>query len=713
MLYIKSYYSKLYGLCIVNSFSGPMTHSFLEELTQLEKTRGIKSTVSILRERAHCLVTSSLKGFKRDKDGHWVGPWRHLERLALRGRRGLRRALRILKLSGYFVHPAPIRRDYQLLKAQLEVTPVRSRWLKLSTDLRSHVMFEFKHDVSYPLSTKRCPLQGGLMLPEVLVSPKEHIESLTEFPNLMVDYYAVFKALVGSDLPSRSFYLQLVGSSEDCAGKISLLAKDRGMKLRPIANCNRVLQLAISPLHNSLWTTMELVPECFVYNQDAGATWVQGMLVNGYVLTSLDLKSASDNIPLDPQLDLAHDLYPWLGNEINIFARVARMYFRTPYKDVSIRYGTGHPMGVSASFGLFTIWLINLFYHMGAHGAFCIVGDDLVFDSSFESELLAYLQLYGVPVNRGKSLFSNSLYCEFVGRVIDVHGSLNVYKASPFTRVDPLGVVRQYGLKGLSLGPSKLFKSDYKDVAQSVLLYQQSPVLQTVVGLILPPRDILAMAGVIPKPVNSGGLSRTIIEKMAEEAYAPVETNGEFSEENFLMSFDPGAIPTPTMEPEPSTFSEEDFLMSGDMGGSQPLDLSVDYLEVASFRAEFSLTKLEPRDAYQCLMENDKVKRLRAWAVESNDEYVQHIHVLLQEMLKDILCEEDGYELILEFEKSMDLLGLEINLKAVDTGRAETEALRGSGSDRSHKHGPKKLHVSSVDFLWRKLKKFVKLAGYH
>ena len=339
-MYIESYYSKLYKLCVANSFTSNMTHSFLEELRRLERTRGIKSTVSILRTRAHCLVTSSLEGFKRDKEGHWVGPWRHLERSAQRGRRGLRKALRILKLHGYFVHPEPTRRDYVLLKKQLAITPNRARWLKLTTDLRTHVTFSYKHDVSYPLSTKRCPLKGGLMLPEVLTSPKEHIESLAEFPNLMVEHYAAFKALVGQQIPPLDFYLRLASSSDDCAGKISLLTKDRGMKLRPIANCNRVLQLVISPLHNCLFETMKLVPECFVHNQDRGAEWVQGMLIDGYVLTSLDLKSASDNIPLDPQINLAYDLYPWLGVEIDIFARAARMYFRTAHEDVSIRYGT-------------------------------------------------------------------------------------------------------------------------------------------------------------------------------------------------------------------------------------------------------------------------------------------------------------------------------------------------------------------------------------
>jgi hypothetical protein len=621
-----------------------MSIDFIGHLVVLEKTRGINSVVSVLKERAHALFAGEVSNFRTSENGSWFGCWRNFTLLAKRGRRGLRNALRILRVYGIFIHKPPMEKDYKVHAKAISENPERLvYYLVLPNHLSDFDSRAHEYKTDYPMSTKRCPLARGLKQPEVLTSPKEHIDSLSEFPNFVVEHYHVLKGLIGSDLPGIDFYFRLCqGGSTDYAGYAVLLSKDRGMKLRLIANCNRILQLVLSPLHKCLLDTLRKIPESFFEDQDGGAEKVIERLNTGTRLTSLDLLSASDNIPLGPQLDLAFELYPHLRTECLMFGQVARMSWRTPYQKV--RWTRGHPMGVNVSFGLFTVWLVNMFYHIGAQDAFCIVGDDIVFESSFEPHVLAHLAYYGISVNNGKSLFGHVGLAEFVGRLIDSVGSLNVYKANQFRRSDPLGIIRQYGLKAIKyLGPKRLFNMSYREVVSAVLFYHDSRELKEGIKPYLRPYDVLNMESKLPLPLHAGGVSRHILVKMVKE------------------------IPLPVLSPENMIFLNRK-LSWGEALTPREFQLELRQGEVAR------VSCMLPGQAYTYLINHEYARHVKAFTVETNEAYEIRLIQGLLARIKRCKSMEDALEILSGYEEIVDHQSLVINHHAPDISRAEDDA---------------------------------------
>jgi hypothetical protein len=518
-MYIKAHNSQIFGICLRAKFSKPMAINFISFLSKLESTRGVKSVVDILKERYHAIVAGEMSLFKTHSDGTWVGPFRPVSRLALRGRLGRRRALRLLRCHGLFVHKAAVRGDYQKSAAKLSKNPEPDEALFLPpvpvfTSLFRGIPSNIYSD-TYPLTTKRAPFLDGTKIPEVLMSPAEHISSLDAFPSFMVEFYDQLADLVGSDLPEVGHFQRLASTHPDTAGSVALLTKDRGLKLRLIANTNRMLQLAVSPLHNYLFAFLRKHSTSFVYDQDAGERWVANRLSEGARLTSLDLESASDNIPLLPQLELLRFIEPKLEIEIRMFERVARMRWLTPFKGVEIRWLRGHPMGVMGSFPLFTTWLCSVLEYSGLTEKYAIVGDDLVFFAKYERKVRSLLQFYQVPISFGKSLFDNSFIAEFVGRIIDSIGSLDVFKASDYNRDDPTGLIRQYGEGALNDFKSvSRLRVKTKDVLKLGHRFESDPLFREVCILFASPKDKVFMTDVKPPPLNLGGVSDTIIDKM-------------------------------------------------------------------------------------------------------------------------------------------------------------------------------------------------------
>ena len=517
-MYIESHRAQIFGICRRTRLSRPMALDFISFLSKIEATRGIKSVVDVLKGRYHSIIEGEIGSFKTHSDGTWVGPFRPISRVAKRGRLGRRRALRLLRCYGLFVHKAAVKGDYQREKARLSKEPEPKKAFRLPLVPRFTSAFNgIKSNIlsdTYPLTTKRAPFIKG-KIPEILMSPAEHISFTDAYPNFMLEFYERMADLIGPNIPSVEHYQSLAVNHTDMAGSVALLTKDRGLKLRLIANTNRVLQLAISPLHNFLFSFLEVHPSSFCFDQDAGGVWVAEQLGLGHRITSMDLDSASDNIPLLPQLDLVMELCPSLETELRMFHRAARMRWLTPYPDVEIRWLRGHPMGVVASFPLFTTWLCSIFEYSGLTGKYAIVGDDLVFHSEYERKVRGLLDLYRVPISFGKSLFDNEFIAEFVGRIIDSHGSLEVYKASGYTREDPTGLIRQYGEGSLDVfNPVKRFRVTTKNIIKLGHLYASDPIFRQACIDFASPRDKVFLSGLKPAPLNLGGVSDTIIDKM-------------------------------------------------------------------------------------------------------------------------------------------------------------------------------------------------------
>jgi hypothetical protein len=426
------------------------------------------------------------------------------------------------------------------------------------------------------------------------------------------------------------------------------------------------------------------IPECFVFDQDGGADWVSQRLKESWHLTSLDLKSATDNIPLSNQLALMRQLLPDYLEELEMFSDISRMSWTTPHP-FFVRWEVGHPMGVNASFPLFTTWLVDLFYQVGAAGRFCIVGDDLVFDSSYESEVLARLGVLNVPVNRGKSLFSDRFFAEFVGRIIDSVGSLDVFKASPFSYSDPLGLIRQYGKSAIEfLGPVRLFGTNsYKEVVEVVSYYTDSEVLRTAVLEYASPYDRLNAEGQIPDPVYSGGVTSVIIHKMLDSATVPPLTAGNLSYLERIYNFPP-------------------------VGWDDIIGVSGLYLSFLRGVRKLVLN-YSGNHAYSVLIARSRTPIVKAFTVAVNDPLAVRNYNRLIASLKECVKMEEAFILLDNYEAQNELFNLH---PIVARNIAKTELAARARvilkDDKSLPTHMRRRHSSYVSYVFRLIKRAAK-----
>jgi hypothetical protein len=229
------------------------------------------------------------------------------------------------------------------------------------------------------------------------------------------------------------------------------------MKVRFIANPFRTLQTALSRLKNATELLLKDLPESAVFDQEKGVQWVAKKLEQGHKVSSIDLSSCTDYLPLAYQLELLNTLFPLLKEDISIFESISRSYWSTPSGE-EIKWETGQPLGTGPSFSAFTLFHLFLVRSIGGDASnFRIIGDDIVMSSSpLVRRYLKVMEGLKVPISHQKSLFDAGV-AEFAGRVIDKFGKMPVYKASPTDLVnDPMGVIRQYGSRGLDLVPKNL-----------------------------------------------------------------------------------------------------------------------------------------------------------------------------------------------------------------------------------------------------------------
>lgn len=474
MEYTIKHQSQVWAIMRSSKLSRNQARSLGGYLVSLERRFGIKRVIQILNERAEALKTPKLDRFRKRGD-HWIGPFRPLSVMASRGRRYKKFALRVLRLHTIFrAKPASLS-DYS--KAETRLSSREDRELghvpeKLIAILsRAYEKIRIRHDDVYPMSSRKAPM-GLKSVQECWALPVDHIESMDAYPQLVSSHYEYFAKLVGEAMPEKQRYITLskaraskksarirkipwlgqdykITITDDIAGRVTILNKDGSCKHRLVANANRILQLACSPVHNATMDFLKQHPDSYVFDQLAGVEKVYRMLKDDIPLSSIDLDSASDNIPLLAQVRLLKLCVPSLSEPLDIFYQVSRMKWLTPYKQINIKWTCGSPMGVKGSFGLFTFFVLVILEQCGARGSFAIVGDDVVVDSRYEKKFLKLLESYNIPISASKSLFTHFEFAEFCGKIIDRYGNLEVYKGSGLRFRDVLGLVRKYGLDAI------------------------------------------------------------------------------------------------------------------------------------------------------------------------------------------------------------------------------------------------------------------------
>jgi len=231
-------------------------------------------------------------------------------------------------------------------------------------------------------------------------------------------------------------------------GTIALIPEP-GMKLRFAANPYRVYQMALKPLGAALYDALKRVPNDGTFDQQAGVEAIQQWLQDGLPSISMDLSNASDNIPLDLQLELLSrlgvstrwiqfyrdccrgDWYLNLDRGREEQSKLPQWARRAPLGPQSVpqflNWTVGAPLGLYPVFASFTLWhhsmVQSCFHDLGkpkvrGRWPYFIIGDDLWLGDRQVANLYVDRMLnLGVPASTSKGLDAEHV-ADFAGRVI-------------------------------------------------------------------------------------------------------------------------------------------------------------------------------------------------------------------------------------------------------------------------------------------------------
>jgi len=258
-------------------------------------------------------------------------------------------------------------------------------------------------------------------------------------------------------------------------GEISFL-NECGLKLRAVANPDRLFQLALRPLSNALFDVLRHIPEDATYDHQSGRERVREALRSGLLVHSMDLSNASDTLPLDLQM---HILWDWgfvqRGDHdalVGAFHGLWRLPDDSNLTEEVLRWRVGQPLGLRPSFPMFALLLHCIVrghaYRLGLFGKrstrnstrtklpYVQIGDDLaIWHDELYAAVVSTLSELGVEVSLSKGLCSRRA-AEFAGMLITPEKVWPTLKFKPLTKASVLDTLALFGPKGLAFVPKSL-----------------------------------------------------------------------------------------------------------------------------------------------------------------------------------------------------------------------------------------------------------------
>jgi len=258
----------------------------------------------------------------------------------------------------------------------------------------------------------------------------------------------VFKGIIVHTSSEESAYLPI---DIDSVGKIGLI-QEPGYKLRAVANPNRVYQVALYPLGDAIYKTLENLPWDCTFNQSKGFPVIQKHLQQNKRVHCIDLEGATDYFPLALQLNVLRSMFQGLDPDISLFEELSRSSWI--FQDTTIKWTKGQPLGLYPSFGSFALthglllFYLNNFSH---NDDFFILGDDvIILNDNLAIRYYNSLKELQCPISETKSITS-PLMGEFGGKLIfrdHVEPQLKWRQLSDDNFVD---IIRLLGKRGLRL----------------------------------------------------------------------------------------------------------------------------------------------------------------------------------------------------------------------------------------------------------------------
>jgi hypothetical protein len=267
-------------------------------------------------------------------------------------------------------------------------------------------------------------------------------------------------------------------------GKISFL-QEPGLKLRSVANPFRIFQVLLRPLGKCLWDFLKVLPWDATYDQERFNVHIQDHLNQGKEVFSVDLRSFTDNFPLDFQIflilefvnraslfykkqpeildSLSEDQKGWREDTVqylSLFYYISQgEWFCTKRPESNVIWIKGQPLGLYPSFPIASISHGMLLDYLCMDSKeikspntvreqkFFVLGDDVVIlDKKLYDSYRNFLNKLGSPISEEKTFISSN-FCEFAGRIIDKGSAMNQFKWQFSSEDNFLDLLRNFGMK--------------------------------------------------------------------------------------------------------------------------------------------------------------------------------------------------------------------------------------------------------------------------
>jgi len=234
------------------------------------------------------------------------------------------------------------------------------------------------------------------------------------------------------------------------------VTQEPGYKLRVFANPNIVHQLAMSRMKRQLFSLLRRVKWDCTFNQSDGTEWVKAQLNLGRRVFSIDLSDATNNFPLQVQLEILREI-GCAEEDVELFHRLARAPWRSTHegKGHLYRWTVGQPLGLGPSFAAFAL-AHGVLVHSIARAnrvtdCFRVLGDDIVIsDASVAEQYLSVMAQLGIPISKDKTIVSTR-FAEFAGKLVSRDGILAGLKWREPSDRSFLDVVRLLGPRSLTM----------------------------------------------------------------------------------------------------------------------------------------------------------------------------------------------------------------------------------------------------------------------
>lgn len=243
-------------------------------------------------------------------------------------------------------------------------------------------------------------------------------------------------------------------TSVDAVGRLGV-TQEAGYKLRVFASPNIVYQCAMSRLKRQLFHLLRKVKWDCTYNQSIGTDWVRVQLNQGRKVWSIDLSDATNNFPLEVQLNVLREI-GCKQEDVELFQRLSKAPWSTTHGDKDkIRWTVGQPLGLGPSFAAFALTHGLLVWSIARANrvtdCFRVLGDDIVIsEESVAHQYFDVLAKLGIPISKDKTI-SSYHYAEFAGKVVSREGTIATLKWREPSDRSFLDVVRLLGPRSLAL----------------------------------------------------------------------------------------------------------------------------------------------------------------------------------------------------------------------------------------------------------------------